>query len=355
MNLPEDRHPLLYVYVDVDHQQPDKFRSRCISRGATALLGKWPDHLTFSWMMGVIGLVSLLTCFLIIIVALVMASAGHHYGRRSLLEKCERNAHVVQFVHMKNLEDLTVNENATYFVEILTNDRIRNDSLCSIESFLKKTTSPVFLVLILVNSSQENLTSVEDLERAHTNFVTITFDMNTFFNRTLFANFQSNDPKFLTFLAKILVSWNVGGTVLDTKLKYLKDRNTIFPADEKDVSLGTYENDVVLISVKRFCHAYIFDILKTIAETRDIVKYNQVEIIENAKKRFCRGKWNCRGVKFVPSSTFCTVRKKNDNCAFLVSKPSKEMNTTQFHRLKKTLVHRKEYEDTRNVSPTQMV
>lgn len=230
---------------------------------------------------------------------------------------------------MKNLEDLTVNENATYFVEILTNDRIRNDSLCSIESFLKKTTSPVFLVLILVNSSQENLTSVEDLERAHTNFVTITFDMNTFFNRTLFANFQSNDPKFLTFLAKILVSWNVGGTVLDTKLKYLKDRNTIFPADEKDVSLGTYENDVVLISVKRFCHAYIFDILKTIAETRDIVKYNQVEIIENAKKRFCRGKWNCRGVKFVPSSTFCTVRKKNDNCAFLVSKPSKEMNTTQ--------------------------
>ena len=96
MNLPEDRHPLLYVYVDVDHQQPGKIRSRCISRGASVVLGKWPDHLTFSWVLGVLGLVSLLTCFLLVIVALAMSSSGHHNGKRALIDKCERNAHVVQ-------------------------------------------------------------------------------------------------------------------------------------------------------------------------------------------------------------------------------------------------------------------
>lgn len=109
MSLPEDRHPLLCMHVNVDNDRPDKERSRCISQGATALLEKWPDHLTFSWMMGVIGVVSLLTCFLLTVILLVMASSGYHNGRRPLIEKCEQNDHVVQCKFFFSLINLHVN------------------------------------------------------------------------------------------------------------------------------------------------------------------------------------------------------------------------------------------------------
>lgn len=226
----------------------------------------------------------------------------------------------VSVVHMKNLEDLTVNENATYFVEVFTNETTANESLCSVESFLKKTSSPVFMVLIFLNSSLGNLTFSRELEKSYENFVTIAFDSNSFFNKTLFANLQTNDPKFLTFLAKVLVSWNVGGTVLDTRMRTLRDRSSIFGPSDKGVTVGTFGNEVVLISAKRFCHAFIFDVLKTVAETRNVIRYTQVDVIEAARKRFCRGKWNCGGVKMLPGSIICTSREKNDTCTFLIPK-----------------------------------
>lgn len=206
------------------------------------------------------------------------------------------------------------------------NGSITEYTACGIESQASKTSNPVYYIRIgLTDEPEKNSLILSKLEKKYSNLKGVSMPLSTLLKKTMFENKWNATRKHLPLVVKVLISWNFGGLVMDSKLITIKPYQENLLTNQ--AAIGISKNEIVLIDTKRYCHSFIFEMMKVLAEPK-YFDLTESKIAEIALKRFNNAREGHNGVDLISDQDlFCT--SLTDKCVFLNSKytePSKWMN-----------------------------
>lgn len=185
---------------------------------------------------------------------------------------------------------------------------------------MSKILLPVYYIRVTFNTKPKNdFSLLKKLEKKYKNFKLIYLPARVLFKNTIFEKTYNETGIHFPLLVKVLISWNFGGIVIDSKLIAIKPYGDDLLRNNNAV-IGISKGEIVLIDTKRYCHSYIFELMKVLAES-GLVDLSEDEMAEIALKRFNNDRGGHNGVDLISDPDWiCTSETKTDNCTFLNSK-----------------------------------
>lgn len=314
MKVSEDRFPLLLVYLEEQEQQ--SARARTVTRGAAEIVGRWPQYLTHASYVSAIGLFSLLVCFALSALVLSLIASEHNPRRFSpvkfggnLPEKVRSRPDPISAFYLTPFA--TSPENGSYVVDVLSDRGESGAIACSLESYLLRTSLPVYHVRLVRSEPPGNETVFGRLEEKFKNYRMITLKVDSFLRGTRFADVR--DRERLTFIGKVLIAWNFGGVVLDSSLIAVSDFHPF--VNDRSLLVGLSGGEMVLLASRDPCHSFVFALMKHLAVNS---AGSQEEAVRKVYAEFCGNGRNCTAVDIVSDPFFCKTER--DDCVFVDSR-----------------------------------
>lgn len=185
---------------------------------------------------------------------------------------------------------------------------------------MSKIQRPVYYIQVTFNTEPEvNSTLLKNLEKKYKNFKLISLPARILFKNTIFQQTYNETGNHFPLLVKVLMSWNFGGLVIDSKLIAIKPYQEDLLRNN-NVVIGISKGEIVLIDTKRYCHSYIFELMKVLTE-RGVLELSEDEMAEIALKRFNNDRGGHNGVDLISDPDWiCNSETKTDKCVFLNSK-----------------------------------